>query len=121
MSRARLAALARLAAMQRDADLARLADAAACLSHALLARDEFDAALAREAAIACSSADIAVHRAFHAHALQGERVRPALESGAARAGAAREAARVTAAQSFGRALALERLAGRAAPRTRDPA
>ena len=103
-SSARLAALARIAAVKREVDLARLAAASGRLNASLAARSELDAAL-----------DAEIRKALAAPQLPDLR---ALDRRIADLTATREAERAEAAQSFGKALALDRLRARSQTATR---
>lgn len=111
-SGARLAALARIAAVKREIDLARLAAASGRLNASLAARSELDAALDAEIRKALAAPQLPDLRALDRHILLAEQARSALDRRIADLAAAREAERAEAARSFGKALALDRLRAR---------
>ncbi len=102
-------ALARLAAAQKDADLARLAAVSAKLSAAVRARDNLDAELAAEMALATRYLEVPVLRALDAHVLLSQKTRGTLEAEITRIESTREDQRQLCARSFGRAEVLHRL------------
>lgn len=105
----RLTALAALAGARRDADLAQLAAVAVRLCGVLSARDQMDAALAREITVVQSDPELPILKVLDAHIILAERARGSLETQIARLAGEKEQQRHLCATSFGRADVLNRL------------
>ncbi|MGB7268903.1 MAG: hypothetical protein WBC90_05220 [Albidovulum sp.] len=109
MRREQLAALARLAGAQKDADLARLAGVSVRLNAAVRARDDLEAALAQEIAVATAQPDMQLLRILDAHVILAEKSRTGLEAEITRITHEKDALRQICAKSFGRAEVLAQL------------
>lgn len=113
----KLAALTRIATTVREADLARLASASGRLNAGLEARTELETALQRQIHMTIAEPELPMLHALDQHVLLAEQARSALDRRVAVLAAEREAERVIAARSFGRAQVLERLCAKARSRT----
>lgn len=114
----RLAALAQIAAMMRDRSLASIGTVSARIAQVQASVAELDADLAEQAGIARSSGEMLLHHTLQLYARHCDTQRIALSERIRQLEGTREQLRTEAAQYFGRALALDRLARQARDKQR---
>lgn len=108
----RLDRLHQIATLKRDHDLARLREVAQAQVRAEAKAQDLASSLAEQARIASETGDLAADQAFDLHARYCDRARADLDQHIESLKSQREQLRANAALSFGRTIALERLAAR---------
>lgn len=108
----RLDRLHQIAALKRDHDLARLREVAQAHARAEAKAADLARSLAEQARIASETGDLAAEQALELHIRYCDRARADLDRHIESLKGQREQLRAEAALSFGRTIALERLAAR---------